>query len=541
MERMDRPVILVVAPNTTAQLGLTPTGFLGRMPNIGILYLAAALEASGYQAIAIDHQHDATSPLDLAAEINALRPSLVGFTLYDITAETTRRTLTILRMVYKGPIVVGGYTPTFHAEDILRAWPEVDYVVLREGEEAIVALMEHLAGLRTIATVPNLVYRDGDAIRFNPENTLVDVTTLPWPKRIWPEQGDVTPLITRRGCMSRCNFCSMVPFYDVRLGPKVRWRKPTDVADEIAYCVSKGSGEFMFYDDDFGLSSKVEHEWCREFIQEVRRRELLFHWGIELRVTDVIRGADILRELCEIGLTHISIGMESLLPRQLKVYGKGYKQEDVLKAIAVAQGLPLDHQTNVLFWDPWITLQEAAEHVELLDQIQIQEQLGSANFPFFANVLNPRRGTQIHALLTEENRLQLRPGSFCDYVYDFVDPDVAWFHRGAHREFLGRVRAVARPDALWLLVPRLEKAGFVELGKQYRAYARAIAHAEFEYFRTLITAVCALQDRRKFEHVAQAIHAEHAPRVDACALLLPDVPSEVLEHVGICHPVIGDA
>lgn len=277
----------------------------------------------------------------------------------------------------------------------------------------------------------------------------------------------------------------------------------------------------MFYDDCFGLSTPDERTWAARFLREVQRQDLHFTWGIELRVFDVIRGAPLLRDLGDIGLVHISIGMESMLPRQLKLYNKGYKQRDVFDAIEIARSLPMDFQTNVIFWDPWIHMEEAAEHVELLDSIGIQEQLGSANFPFFAGLLIARRGTRIHSLMTDAGLLRLRPGSFCEYEYDFVDPEVAAFHRGAYLDFLRRVRAVDRPPALWLSVPRLERAGLGEQSSSLRSYAAAVAHAEFDYFRALLAAACQMKDKIQFENAAQEIHTEFGPRVDACASLLP--------------------
>lgn len=530
MNNTTGPIVIVVAPDKSLPLkGFGTKDFLGRMPNIGILYLAAALEAQGYETITLDRQHDSIAALQLASEINALKPSLVGFTLYDVTLEPTRQTLTFLRLAYKGPIVIGGYTPTFHAADILREWAEVDYVVVREGEKAMVALVEHLSGKRPIEQVPNLVYREGDKVCSNPEHQLVDVLKLPWPRRNWSEQADVTPIVTRRGCMSRCSFCSMVPFYDLKLGPIVRTRSPSDVADEIYSCINHGHTEFMFYDDDFGLSSKEDRLWCEQFMKEVRRRHLDFHWGVELRVTDVMRGSSLLHELCDIGLTHISMGVESMLPRQLELYNKGYKQKDIFKAIEMARDLPIDFQTNIIFWDPWTTMEEAVEHVDLLDQIGIQDQLGSANFPFYAGVLVARRGTQLHTLLTEANLLQLRQGSFCEYTYDFVDPNVVAFHKGAHLDFMRRVRSVDRPSALWLFVPRIEHSGNKELGNSFRVYAQAVAHAEFDYYKALLTAACRLKNSTEFKHVARELHEEFGPQVDACASLLPEINiSEIL-------------
>jgi anaerobic magnesium-protoporphyrin IX monomethyl ester cyclase len=521
MTRRDKPVVLAVAPDPPSDSGWSVKQMLGKMPNAGIQYLAAVLEQNGYPCVTFDWQGSDRSPLELVNEILAKDPSLVGFTLYDATIDTTRHAISMLRLVYSGPIVVGGYTPTFHAEDILREWPDVEYVVVREGEAAIVALMEHLEKQKPIEDVPNLLYRKNGSIQRNPEKALQDVTQLPWMKREWPETGDVTPIITRRGCMSRCSFCSMVPFYDSTLGPLVRARRPGDVIDEIEYCLSNGATEFMFYDDDFGLSSKQEREWVGQFLNEVGRRGLNFHWSVELRIADVIRGESILRELCDVGLEHISLGMESVLPRQLKLYNKGYTQADVFKGVGIAKTLPVDFQTNVIFWDPWSTLSEAAEQLELMDQVGVQDQLGNANFSLFSGVLLARKGTKMFSMLSESGRLRLRPGTFCEYKYDFYDDQVAAFHSFPMWSFHKRARQVARPPVLWRAVPRLERAGKKELAAAYRAYAKAVTHAEFDYFRALVTTFCDMKSWENIKEVAEEIRDEFGPRIDKCANLLP--------------------
>jgi radical SAM superfamily enzyme YgiQ (UPF0313 family) len=536
-----QPVVLAVAPDPPAEPGWSVKEMLGRMPNVGIQYLAAVLEQNGYACATYDRQQSDKSTFELANEIQAKDPALVGFTLYDATVDTTRQTISMLRLAYRGPIVIGGYTPTFHADDILREWPDVDYVVVREGEAAIIALMEHLQNQRPIEEVPNLVYRKNGVIQRNPEKTLQDVTQLPWMKREWPETGDVTPIITRRGCMSRCSFCSMVPFYDSTLGPLVRARKPGDVIDEIEHCISHGATEFMFYDDDFGLSSKQEREWVSQFLAEVGRRGLDFHWSVELRIADVIRGESILRELCDVGLKHISLGMESALPRQLKLYNKGYTQADVFKGVEIAKTLPLDFQTNVIFWDPWSTLPEAVEHLELLDRIGMQNQLGNANFAPFSGVLLARKGTKIYSMLSEAGRLRLKPGTFCEYQYDFYDAQVAAFHAFPMLSFHMRARQVPRPPVLWRAIPRMERAGRKELAAAYRTYAIAVTHAEFDYFRTLVTTGSKMTNWEDMKKAAEEIRDEYGPRIDECSRLLPE-PAEtdiMAHHSELTHPVAG--
>jgi anaerobic magnesium-protoporphyrin IX monomethyl ester cyclase len=531
MKSSTGPVVLAVAPSMP---GSDTDTFLGRLPNIGILYLASALEAAGYDVVTLDRQYSHASPLKLAAEIHALRPSLVGFTLYDHTVRTTLQVVSILRWDYKGPVVVGGYTPTFHAEDILACCPDVNYVVVREGEAAIVALADHLRGARRIEDVPNLVFRDGNAIRANGEIPLGDVSQLPWPRRNWSEPGDLTPLITRRGCLSRCSFCSMVPFYDKRFGPPVRWRRPADVVDEIEHCLDHGAREFILYDDDFGMSTEAERAWCSEWVSEIRRRHVRFRWLIEARVTDVVRGSALLEELMAVGLRHVSMGVESMLPRQLKLYNKGYKQADVFKSVEILEHAGVDYQTNVIFWDPWLTLAEAVEHVELLGQIHISKQLASANFPWFANVLTARKGTAIHTMLQDARLLRLEPGTFWDYRYDFISPEVRTFHGGPFEDFLRRCRRMMpRPSALWISVVQLEHRLEWEKASLLRQYATAISEIETRYLKELFVAAQTIGASTDMRRALQGVHNEFTPRMRACSGILAD--SSVEPKSSISH------
>ena len=486
----DRGVVLAVCQSGDGSSS-SVRNMLGRMPSIGILYLAGALRQRGYKTVTLDRQHSPASPEQLAQEIAAHEPCLVGFTLYDATMQRTDETVRALRRLYRGPVVVGGYTATFHAEEILRQWTGVDYVIVREGETPIVALMEHLGERRPIDAVPNLVYRRNNGIVRNTEGPLEDVKRLPWPVRGPVEPGILTPILARRGCLSRCTFCSMVPFYDTRLGSIVRWRTPVDVAEEIASCIDRGSCYFGFYDDDFGMSSRDEREWCMQFAAEIRRRKLRFVWNIETRVADVVRGRALLPEFCDLGLVHVSVGMESMLPRQLKLYRKGYTQDDIYRAVEILDGLPAEYQTNVIFWDPWSTLPEAAHHIELLDRIRIVDQLATANFPVFGGRLVPRLGTDVHAMLARADRLLPVAGTIGGFTYEFTDDTVSQFWNGPFKDFWRRTRIVRRPPALWLNVPLLEHLGDTRGARILRRYGRTLAQLEFQYFKELLNSFCA--------------------------------------------------
>lgn len=69
---------------------------------------------------------------------------------------------------FDGTIVLGGFTASLFAAELLLRHGELDAVVRGDGEEPLRALAAALAGAGALAGVPNLTWRDGDEIRDNP-------------------------------------------------------------------------------------------------------------------------------------------------------------------------------------------------------------------------------------------------------------------------------------------------------------------------------------------------------------------------------------
>ncbi len=482
------PVVLVLplpAPKTASHL----SDPLGSWPGIAIEYLAAVLERAGYEVATLEWKGDRNSLTTLANRIVSVDPSLVGVSLTSANVELTEELLGLLRSRYAGPIVLGGYTATFHARELLSRWRQIDFVVLREGEEAIVRLMDHLLGKLTIEEVPNLAFRRGDEILLTEAAAPTDVQSIPWMRRIWPGRGDLTPLLSRRGCAYHCSFCSIHEFYDQRF-PSVRFRSPEDVAEEFIYCLERDPAKHIaFYDDNFGLCTREERQWAMRFVRALARRGVSFPFSLEARVTDVIKGKDLLPELRSVGLAFLSMGVESLLPRQLKLYGKGYGTADVFKAAGILDELGVDYQTNIIFWDPFSTIDEALEHVELLDRLGIQDQVLSSNLLFFMLSLIARPGTRIFSRLHAEEMLRPVGGSFYSWQYSFRDPDVRAFHSdGTMGRLLCDLQGIARVPSLWLKLLSLQQSGRGREAGLLRAYGREVAHLDFSYFRALLGA-----------------------------------------------------
>ncbi len=140
-------------------------------PPIGLLGLADLLVKNCYSSKIIHlgvEQHLAGS-LDLAGIIHEHRPAIVGLDLhwhfqsYDVI-EVARK----LKQAHPEiAILLGGFTASCFAEEILRDHPFIDFVIRGDAEMPLLKLMQHFYSDRDFTDVPNLAYRNASRVLLN--------------------------------------------------------------------------------------------------------------------------------------------------------------------------------------------------------------------------------------------------------------------------------------------------------------------------------------------------------------------------------------
>ncbi len=140
-----------------------------RFPPIGLAYVAAALEKEGFQVEIFDN-YLLKQPIDyVKLKIKSLAPEIVGITCGSATYQRCVETAKAVKEVLPScKVVVGGWHPSFMPDSMLRH-PEIDYVIMGEGERSTVELASHIKSIRErIAIVDSLTmfttYSDEDNI-----------------------------------------------------------------------------------------------------------------------------------------------------------------------------------------------------------------------------------------------------------------------------------------------------------------------------------------------------------------------------------------
>ena len=302
----------------------------GNWPPAWAPYLAGALKRAGFSDIVfVDAMTEGLDDGALALRIAEARPDVIGTTAITPAIYAAERVLQIASRVAPGAVrVLGGIHGTFMYGQVLHEAPWIDAIVRGEGEEIFRELVRAVDEGRwpaARATIKGLAYAEGGrAIATPAAPTVRDIDAIgpDWSILDWPRYTYI-PLGTRvaipsmaRGCPFSCSFCSQWKFWrDYRV------REPAKVVDEIeGLARDHGVGFFILADEEPTINRRKFTEFCELLIE--RGLPDTVKWGINTRVTDVMRDKDLLPLWRRAGLVHVSLGTEAAAQLKLDLFHK---------------------------------------------------------------------------------------------------------------------------------------------------------------------------------------------------------------------------
>lgn len=334
-------------------------------PPLGIAYLGAYLREHGHGVELLDLNISGFNPRRLDLAISRLSPGLVGISAM---TETYPNALRIARVVKElAPeirVVLGGAHPSIVPAEVL-AEPDVDFVIVGEGEEGLEGLVDALESpAPDFASIPGLAYVDADGtLRQNERAAPRDPDSFPLPARdllslqFYDDAFNV--LTARGGCPHRCPFCSASFIWYGRH----RARSPKAVVDEVELLGRTYGARFVFFVDDIFTLSRT---WTLDFLAEMERLGGAVTWGCATRVDRV--DEELLTAMARAGCTGIQFGIESGAQEILDSV-KGIDKDTARDAVrwSVAAGIT----TSVSFMAPFPqdTVSTLAETFDFIEEL----------------------------------------------------------------------------------------------------------------------------------------------------------------------------
>jgi len=316
---------------------------------------------------------------------------------------------------FLGHLTCGGHVPTFCYDELLRDVPGLDTIVRHDGEQTLVEVLDHLGRGQEPKGIAGLVWREGAEVVTGPWRAPVErLDELPWPGRS-PEPyvvgGIVVDfLITARGCIGECNYCSIAA-YTSEQRRRYRLREPEAVADEIAVVYRERGARVMFVQDDlFVLPSENKSvERAERFSNALRSRGVrdAVFWVKGRPETITPR---VCQALHEMGVIHMFLGVESASAERLSYLGRTHEPADNRSAIAICREQGITPSFNFMLFDPECSLNDVAETLDLAEQ--------NLDLPWNVCRTEVYSGTALRDQLEAEGRLE---GDYRSYGYRMRD------------------------------------------------------------------------------------------------------------------------
>ncbi|MFH1202777.1 MAG: radical SAM protein [Candidatus Omnitrophota bacterium] len=336
-----------------------------QMP-LGMAYLAAVLEREKFPVEVLDANAEGLSIEETIEKICQSEAEIVGLTALTSLIGIVYKIALGVRERCNKKIIAGGIHVTFFPAETLKECAAVDIIVRGEGEETILELARK--NFNASLDIKGISFRgeDNQIISSGERPRIENLDSLPHPARhMFPlkdyrpsalfdigAKSKSAPIITSRGCPSRCRYCSSLQFW----GPKIKFRSVQNIIDEIEYLVASYDIKQLSILDDYFLSSKQR---ASEFCDNIITKGIKIKWWCYSRL-DALIEPELFRKMKRAGCYGLNFGAESgnqeILKRaqknidlnQVRQVIRHAKREGFLVMASFMVGLPGDNKTTVM-------------------------------------------------------------------------------------------------------------------------------------------------------------------------------------------------
>ena len=458
--------------------------------NLSLRYLSAALKAAGHDpSIAtFDSAEDAPAVLRQAAGAG-----LVGLSLcFQIRAPEFLALARALKVHEPlRPIIAGGHYASCAAADLLAHHPELDLIVIHEGEQAIVEVANLGATLAGAERLRGVALRVGGQPHLTaPRPILDDLDQLPLADRSGPARllaGVPTAyLMGSRGCVNSCDYCCITTLHRLAPGRRFRQRAPEAVAHEMALLYHQhGVRQFVFHDDNFLVPSYAHNVARIEGFERALARHGVKDFALVLKCSPRDADRRILARLKQLGLIRIFMGIESGTQCGLDAIGRRQTVDESHAALAVCEGLGISSQYTLITFHPEATPQSMLADLDFVGRHPAHP-LNYCRAEIYA-------GTPLEQRLLAQGRIE---GDYLGRAYRYTDPRVTRIWEVGRDLFAGRcwgkdevLGQAIRLDHQLTVVGRFYEGAEVEaLTRSFREWQVGLNLGTAALFRELVSA-----------------------------------------------------
>ncbi|MDP4169230.1 MAG: B12-binding domain-containing radical SAM protein [Bacillota bacterium] len=246
--------------------------------------------------------------MNIVTDLIQQKPEIIGFSCYIWNIEETIKVIQILKKIDPSiQIVLGGPEVSYDTTEWMEKIPEVDVIVIGEGEETFKQLLSEMSNEGNLENVPGIAFRKEERIIATPQSNKLDLKAIPSPYRFEEDLSQlgkrVTYVETSRGCPFSCQFC----LSSIEVG--VRYFDREKIKEDIRFLMANGAKTIKFVDRTFNISRSYAMEMFRFLIDE-HLPGTVFQFEI---TADIMRPEviEFLNNEAPVGLFRFEIGVQS--------------------------------------------------------------------------------------------------------------------------------------------------------------------------------------------------------------------------------------
>ena len=320
----------------------------------GIAYLAGTLLQHGYDVTIYQQDVNHYPESHLTSYLNHNRFDVVGLSFIGGYYQY-RKALKISEAIncsQNRPFyIIGGHGPAPEPDFFLQK-TRADVVVIGEGEQTIIDLLEAIGNHRSLSHVKGIAFQDGQRTVINERRPLIDdIDMIPMPAyHLFPiayyrllrmphcaNTDFVLPMLSGRGCPFHCNFC-------YRMDEGIRERSSEAIIEEIRYLHDTYGITYIAFGDELLMSSQQRVE---DLCHALMKTTFKIKWDCNGRLNYAT--PDILKLMEMAGCVFINYGIEAMDDRILKNMNKALTTKQISHGIEATLAAGISPGLNIIF------------------------------------------------------------------------------------------------------------------------------------------------------------------------------------------------
>lgn len=358
-------------------------------PPLGMAYIAAYMETGNItpaRAIDVEIVDCDALQLGVTEAVNLIRskhPRYIGLMAMTATMSIAAKMFKELKECLPDAVLIlGGVHGTALPEYTLREVPEIDFIVMGEGEHTTYELINKIENNKTsfedMRSIQGIAFRHENKIYLNERRAFItDLDSLPFPARhLLPMDsyhgpgwfrwlkgyaGPFVSVITSRGCPFACNFCASPTMW----GRRIRYRSIGNVMAEIDHLKRTYNIKVLHFQDDiFSIERERTIEICKHLISRNYNLRIM----CSARVDHI--DEELLCYMKKAGVEWIFYGVESGNDEMLDKCGKNTTRKQILHAYDIARKAGIGTHAGIILGHIGETYKSALETIRFLRKLR---------------------------------------------------------------------------------------------------------------------------------------------------------------------------